>query len=73
MTRMAPRSSAMASAVRNILSETGTRSPSIERMPMAKAMSVISFSTVIPRGKTQSISPSGLYTISERSVSSRWR
>ena len=138
MTRMAPRSSAIASAVRNILSDTGTRSPSIERMPMAKAMSVavgipqplaaivpwlkavkmiagksmppaaastgrrafladescpqtisrfissptakkkitirpslISFSTVIPRGNTQSISPSGLCTISERSVSSR--
>ena len=33
--------------------------------------SLISFSTVIPRGNTQSISPSGLCTISERSVSSR--
>ena len=30
----------MASAVRKTFSETGTRRPSIERMPMAKAMSV---------------------------------
>ena len=37
---MAPKSSAMANAVRKTLSETGTRSPSIERMPTAKAMSV---------------------------------
>ena len=136
---MAPRSSATASAVRKILSDTGTRLPSIERMPMAKAMSVavgipqpfaaivpwlnavkkiagtsmppaaastgrmarradescpqtiarlissptakkkitispslMNFSTVMPRGKIQSITPSGEWTISERSVSSRW-
>ena len=129
----------MASAVRKILSETGTRSPTIERMPTAKAMSVavgipqplaaavpwlksvktsagasmppraattgrmacwrvesrpqtisrlissptekkkttirpslINFSTVIPRGKIQSITPSGEWTIAESSVSSRW-
>ena len=35
-----PKSSATARAVRKILSEIGTRSLNIERMPMAKAMSV---------------------------------
>ena len=40
ITRIAPRSSTTASAVRKILSETGTRSPMSDRMPMAKAMSV---------------------------------
>ena len=34
--------------------------------------SLMNFSTVMPRGKIQSISPSGERTISERSVSSRW-
>ena len=35
--------------------------------------SLMNFSTVIPRGNTQSITPSGLLILSERSVSSRWR
>lgn len=127
----------MASAVRKTLSDTGTRSPSIERMPIANAMSVAvgipqpfaaavpalnarkiaagasmppaaastgrialrteescpqtisrlisspttkkttispsltNFSTVIPRGNSQSITPSGLLTFRARSVSSR--
>ena len=34
--------------------------------------SLINFSTVIPRGKIQSITPSGEWTIAESSVSSRW-
>ncbi len=34
------RSSAMARAVRNTFSDTGTRSPRMDRMPMTKAMSV---------------------------------
>jgi len=34
--------------------------------------SLMNFSTVMPRGKIQSITPSGEWTISERSVSSRW-
>ena len=35
--------------------------------------SLMSFSTFIPRGKIQSITPVGECTITESSVSSRWR
>ena len=37
---MAPRSSMIASAIRNIFKETGTLLPSSERIPSAKAISV---------------------------------
>jgi hypothetical protein len=40
MMTTAPRSSMMASAVRNTLSEVGTREPRSDRTPSAKAMSV---------------------------------
>jgi hypothetical protein len=40
MTAMAPMSSAMARVSRKTLAPTGTRLPSSDRMPTAKAMSV---------------------------------